>query len=369
MGPLAGVRVVELAGLGPAPFAGMLLADLGAAVVRIDRPDRSGTGGPAEVMGRGKVSVCLDLKTAAGRDEAFALIADADVVIEGFRPGVMERLGLGPDDVLARSPHIVYGRMTGWGQTGPAALTAGHDITYLALTGALGAIGRADGPPQVPLNLLGDFGGGAMLLVVGILAALHHVAAGGPGQVVDAAIVDGVELLASQLWGAKAAGRWRDQRGVNRLDTGWPHYDVYETADHLWMAVGALEKKFFDAFLDGLGLAEWSDAHEDESRWPALHDAISARFATRSRAQWCAVFAGTDACVAPVLTWDEAAEHPHLLARRTVVEVAGVRQPAPAPRFSATPLGPPRPAPTVGAPSSGGADRPGVRSGSQRAKV
>jgi alpha-methylacyl-CoA racemase len=348
-GPLAGLRVIEIAGIGPAPFAGMLLADLGAEVLRVDRPGPPAVPGDPrhDLLGRGKRSVVLDLKRPRAAAVVRGLAARADILVEGFRPGVAERLGIGPDDCLAANPRLVYGRMTGWGQDGPLAPAAGHDVTYLALSGVLHAIGPAGGPPVPPVNLLGDYGGGGMLLAVGVLAAAWRVRGGEPGQVVDAAVVDGAALLATQVLGFLAGGLWRDERGVNLLDGGAPNYGVYPTADGRHLAVGPLEPKFFAEFaqrLGGLGedLSPYSPAD-----WPALRERIAARLATRGRDEWLAVFDGSDACVAPVLSLTEAPGHPHVAARGTYVDAHGVRQPAPAPRFSATPaalrLPPPRP--------------------------
>ncbi|MGH3498719.1 MAG: CaiB/BaiF CoA transferase family protein [Nocardioidaceae bacterium] len=336
-GPLAGVRVVELAGIGPAPFAGMLLADLGADVIRVDRPGGGLPSGPPELdlLRRGRPSVEVDLKTPAGVDAVLELVDRADAFIEGFRPGVAERLGLGPVPCLARNRRLVYGRMTGWGQDGPLASSAGHDIDYIAVTGALHAIGRAGGPPQVPVNLVGDFGGGAMYLVVGVLAALIEARDSGEGQVVDAAIVDGAAHLSTMVLGMLAAGGWREARGTNLLDTGAPFYDVYETADGRHVAVGALEPQFWAVLVQRAGLADLPD-RGDPAQWPALRDLLATAFAARTQAEWTDLFDGSDACVAPVLSYAEAAQHPHLAARGTYVEHAGVVQPAPAPRFSRT---------------------------------
>jgi alpha-methylacyl-CoA racemase len=340
-GPLTGLRVVEMAGLGPAPFAAMVLADLGADVLRVDRPGGPGlqVAPPAyDVLTRGRRNVCLDLKDPQAREVVLDLVARADVLLEGFRPGVMERLGLGPQDCEAVNERLVYARMTGWGQDGPLAGTAGHDITYVAVTGALHATGRAGGPPQVPANLLGDFGGGAMLCLVGILAALQERHASGRGQVVDAAIVDGTALLTAQLQGLLAAGVWEPSRGVNLLDTGAPFYDVYATADGQHVAVGALEPKFYAALLEGLGLApEDVPDRADPSLWPRLRTRLAAAFAGRTQAEWVEVFADLDACVAPVVPLDQAPQHPHLAARAAYARVQGVTQPAPAPKFSRTP--------------------------------
>ncbi|MFF1904979.1 CaiB/BaiF CoA transferase family protein [Kitasatospora sp. NPDC058218] len=338
-GPLAGVRVVELAGIGPGPFAGMLLADLGADVVRVDRPDPSPLAqDPAhDVTNRNKRSVLVDLKSPGGPGQVLDLVERAQLLIEGYRPGVAERLGVGPDACLARNPALVYGRMTGWGQEGPLAARAGHDIGYAAVAGVLGLIGDPDQPPAVPANLLGDYAGGSLYLVVGLLAALHHAGATGVGQVVDAAIVDGAAHLTTVLWGLLAAGRWQDRRGVNLLDGGAPCYAVYRAKDGGDLAVGALEPQFYAEFARLLELGPDAPGQYDVARWPELRALIAARFATRTRAEWEAVFAGTDACVEPVLTMRQAAEYGHLVARGTYVEADGFTQPAPAPRFSATP--------------------------------
>lgn len=339
-GPLAGVRVVELAGIGPGPFAAMLLGDLGADVVRVDRPGRPGglKIDPAyDLANRNKRSVLLDLKSERGRDAALGLVERADILIEGYRPGVAERLGLGPDACLDLNPRLVYGRMTGWGQEGPLSGTAGHDIGYIAITGALGMTGAADGPPVAPANLLGDYAGGSLYLVVGVLAALQHARSGGTGQVVDAAIVDGTAHLTAVLHGMMAAGGWQDRRGSNLLDGGCPFYGTYETADGGHMAVGALEPAFYAEFTDLLGVADEAPARGDIDSWDQLRAVIAARFKERTREEWTAVFAGSDACVAPVLSLREAPRHPQLAARGTFVDEAGITQPAPAPRFSATP--------------------------------
>jgi len=332
--------VIELAGIGPAPFAGMLLADLGADVVRVDRP-----GGPAlavvppeqDVLGRGKRSVALDLKHPDGVRRVLDLVAVSDLLLEGMRPGVAERLGVGPDECLARQPALVYGRMTGWGQDGPAAGTAGHDITYVAVSGALGASAPPSDPPMPPLNLLGDFAG-ATYLVVGLLAALHAAKTSGAGQVVDAAMVDSTAHLTTMFHGLLAAGAWTDRPGSNLLDGGAPFYGTYRTADGGWMAVGALEPAFYDVLVHRLGI-ETADRTDrtDPSTWPVLRQRIADVFATRTRDEWTEEFADSDACVAPVLGLGEATRHPHLVARGTFVELGGVVQPAPAPRFSGTP--------------------------------
>jgi alpha-methylacyl-CoA racemase len=336
------VRVVEFAGLGPGPFCGMLLADLGADVVRVDRRRSPGgligSLGQTTILDRGKRSIALDLKDAGDLAVVRALVARADALIEGFRPGVMERLGLGPDELLAVRPALVYGRMTGWGQTGPLSHSAGHDIGYIALTGALGASGRPDERPAPPINLLGDFGGGGVFLALGLLAGLLHARSTGEGQVVDAAIVDGTAALTTLIHGLMGAGAWRDQRGVNLLDTGAPFYDVYRCADGQFVAVGALEEPFYAALLDGLGLTDDGlPAREDPANWPALRARFTEVFAARTRAEWWQVFAGTDACVAPVWSLGEATTDDHNRARDAFVEVDGIVQPAVAPRFSATP--------------------------------
>ena len=335
MGPLDGVKVVELAGIGPAPFACMLLAELGAEVLRIERPGGGLAMGPPELelVNRGRRNVAMDLKNPAAIDAVLQLVAGADVLVEGFRPGVAERLGLGPEACHEVNPKLVYGRMTGWGQDGPLAQSAGHDIDYLALSGALHLIGRAGGPPQVPANLLGDFAGGSLYLVVGVLAALVEARASGQGQVVDAAIVDGSAHLTTMLLGALAGGSWKQERGTNLLDTGAPFYDVYETADSQYLAVGALEPQFYDELIRLLGITV-PDRY-DLASWPELRKVLTEAFAQRTQAEWTEVFDGSDACVSPVLPL--AGEHPHLAARATFVEKDGVRQAAPAPRFSRTP--------------------------------
>jgi alpha-methylacyl-CoA racemase len=338
-GPLSGVRVVELAGIGPGPFAAMLLADLGADVVRVDRPGGVALGVDPEydVTNRNKRSVLVDLKAPDGPARVLDLVERADILIEGNRPGVTERLGVGPGPCHARNPRLVYGRMTGWGQDGPLAQRAGHDIAYIALTGTLGMIGSPGEPPPAPANLLGDYAGGSLYLVVGVLAALHHARVTGTGQVVDAAIVDGTAHLSAMIHGMLAAGGWQDRRAANLLDGGCPYYGTYETADGKHMAVGALEPRFYAEFVDLLGLADFADARRDWTRWGELREAVAARFRSRTRDEWTDVFAGTDACVAPVLSLREAPHHPHLAARGTFTEHGGITQPAPAPRFSATP--------------------------------
>ena len=343
-GSLDGLTIVELAGIGPAPFAGMMLADHGARVIRVERPGlpRPELRGP---LARSREWAVADLKTPEGVASVRALAADADGLIEGFRPGVLERLGLAPATLLADNPRLVVGRVTGWGQDGPLAPAAGHDIDYLALSGTLSLVGRTGSPPTPPANLLGDFGGGGMLLAFAMLAGVLSARATGRGQVIDCAMVDGCALLASMVWGFRAIGLWDGARGENLLDTGAPFYEVYECADGRHVAVGAIEPAFHAALRDTLGLADDAlfDAPMDARRWPAMKARLAAIFATRSRDDWVARFEGIDACVAPVLTMAEAPAHPHNAARGTFVEVGGVLQPAPAPRFSATPAPHPRP--------------------------
>ena len=338
-GPLAGVRVVELAGIGPGPFAAMLLSELGADVIRVERPTPSAVELPVryDLFRRSHPSLTCDLRTPEGRDAVLSLVGSAEALIEGNRPGVTERLGLGPEDCWARNPRLVYGRMTGWGQTGPLAQTAGHDITYLAVSGALDPIGRADTGPVLPVNLLGDFAGGSLYLLAGVLAALWEARASGKGQIVDAAIVDGAASLTTLLHGMLAAGLWTTQRGTNLLDGGVPWYDVYRTADDKWMAVGALEPSFFAEFTRLLPIAATESDRSDPARWPELRHRIAAQFAQRSREDWTTIFAGSDACVAPVLSLAEAKDHPHNRERNTFLQLHGITQPAPAPRFSRTP--------------------------------
>ena len=354
MGPLAGLRVIELAGIGPVPMCATLLADLGADVVRIDRLEPSGLGVEMErrvhVHGRSRRSAAFDLKVPAAREAVLALVAGADVLLEGFRPGVAERLGLGPADCHARNPRLVYGRMTGFGQDGPLAQAAGHDLNYLALAGALHAIGPAGGAPVPPLNLVADYGGGALYLAFGVMAALHERTQSGRGQVVDAAMVDGVASLMGLFHGLQAAGAWSDARGTNLLDGGAPFYATYETADGQWVSIAAIEPKFYAELARRIGLDErFVAAQNDRSQWPAMREAIAAIVRGRTRAAWCEQLEGTDACFAPVLTVGEAARHPHARARGTYVEVEGVVQPGPAPRFDRSAPVPVRPAPEVGA--------------------
>src|SRR3954463_14549681 len=341
-GPLAGIKVLELESIGPSPFAGMLLADMGADVLVIDRPEGTDLGLKRErwydVLMRGKRSVMLDLKKKECVAAALELVGKADALIEGMRPGVMERLGLGPDQAFERNPKLVYGRMTGWGQTGPLAERAGHDINYIALTGVLNAIGRKGGAPVPPLNLVGDFGGGGMLLGFGVACALLEAGRSGKGQVVDAAMVEGASLLAAMFSGFLAANTWSEERGANILDTGAPWYNVYETRDGKYVSIAAIEAKFYDELLSRLNLKgrNLPDQYE-RARWPEMREVFRRTFKSRTREEWCRVFEGSDACFAPVLTFSESSPHPHTAARASHVEVGGVAQPAPAPRFSRTP--------------------------------
>lgn len=335
-GPLAGFRVLEFAAIGPVPFCAMLLADLGATVVRVDRRGGSRSEHDVPVLDRGRSSIALDLRKPEAVEVALRLAAGADALIEGYRPGVMERLGLGPGACFARNRRLVYGRLTGWGNEGPLAQTAGHDINYIALTGALNAIGEAGRRPVPPMNLLGDFGGGSMLLAVGVLAALLEARASGSGQVVDAAITDGTALLMTLIYELKQLGRWSSNRGTNVFDGGAPFYATYQCADGGYVAVGAYEEAFYRELLERLGIAESRFAAQwDRKEWPALRSALAEAFSKRSRAEWVAHFAGSDACVTPVLDLDEAPQHPHNRARRTFAAPGPV--PAAAPRFSRTP--------------------------------
>ncbi|MFT4256928.1 MAG: CaiB/BaiF CoA-transferase family protein [Pseudoxanthomonas sp.] len=345
-GPLRGLKVVEFVGLGPAPFCAMMLADMGAEVIRIDQKRPQGAPSSAffaeprfDILARGRRSLALDLKHPDGLATALHLIGRADALVEGFRPGVMERLGVGPDVCLTRNPKLVYGRVTGWGQSGPLALAAGHDLNYIALTGALYGIGDADRPPTVPLNLIGDFGGGAMMLAFGIACALLEAGRSGRGQVVDAAMTDGAALLSAVAYAFKAGGTWSNERAANLLDGGAPFYACYACQDGKFVAVGAIEPQFYSLLRERLGLQEnpLFDAQHDRARWPEQRRVLSELFASRSRVHWCGLLEGSDACFAPVLDWDEAPAHPHNVARGTFVEIDGVVQPAPAPRFSASP--------------------------------
>lgn len=339
-GPLAGLRALELGGIGPGPFCGMLLAGLGVDVVKVERVDAvEGAAGSArfEVLDRGRTSVAIDLKSPEGRDIALSLAGTCDMVFEGFRPGVAERLGVGPADCMARDPRVVYGRMTGWGQDGPLAHTAGHDLNYIAVTGALDAIGPAGGPPVPPLNLVGDFGGGGVFLALGLVSAVWEAARSGRGQVVDASVVDGTAALLGMHMGMRGAGDWPGGRGENLLDGGAHFYGVYECADGRFVSVAAIEPQFCERFLDGLGLRPAARADRmDRAAWPDLRRRVAAAFRQRPREEWLAVFADLDACVAPVLTLDEAADHPHNRARGYLTSFDGVPQPGPAPRFDRT---------------------------------
>lgn len=340
-GPLKGMRIVEMAGIGPGPFCAMMLADMGAEVIRI-HPKNSSPLLPIlntkyDVLARGRRSMAIDLKKPDAAEGIRQLIDRADALIEGYRPGVMERLGLGPEACLERNPKLVIGRMTGWGQTGKLALTAGHDINYISLSGALNAIGRPDAPPVVPLNLVGDFGGGGLMLAFGIVCALLEARHSGKGQVVDAAMTDGSALLASAMFGFKAAGMWSNQRGENLLDGAAHFYDTYECADGKYVSVGAIEPQFYRLLLQELGIADPAfNAQMDSKAWPDLKHRLAEVFKTRPRDEWATIFDGTDACCTPILDWDEAPLHEHNRDRKTFIEIAGVTQPAPAPRFSRT---------------------------------
>jgi alpha-methylacyl-CoA racemase len=342
MGPLAGYRIVEMAGIGPAPFAAMLLADMGAEVIRVDRREAADLGVPGrepkfDVLLRGRRSIAVDVKAEAGREVVKRLTARADAIVEGFRPGVMERLGLGPDVLLAINPKLVFGRMTGFGQDGPLAQAAGHDIDYIALAGVLHAIGRKGEAPLPPLNLVGDFGGGGMFLAFGVVCALLEAQRSGNGQVVDAAMVDGSAALMALIYGLFSQGTWKDERGVNILDTGAPWYDTYRTKDGKWLAVGAIERRFYEEFVERLGLKLGDLLRQhDRGGWPDLRRRFAEAIAARTRDEWERIFEGSDACVAPVLALGEVADHPHNKARGTFVTRDGVLQPAPAPRFSRT---------------------------------
>lgn len=336
MGPLSGVRVVELQGIGPGPFCGMMLADMGAEVIRVDRSANAGVSRGIDVLARGRKSIAVDLKNPEGVETVLELIASADALIEGFRPGVMERLGLGPDVCLERNPKLVYGRMTGWGQEGPYASAAGHDINYIALGGALGSIGRAGEAPVPPLNLVGDFGGGGMLLAFGIACGIVSARSTGQGQVVDAAMVDGTATLMSMFFSMKAMGIW-GERGTNMLDTGAPFYDVYECSDGEYVSIGSIEPQFYALLMELSGLGETDlPAQMSRDEWPAMKQRFAEVFKTKTRAEWCEIMEHTDVCFAPVLSLDEATQHPHNIERQTFIEVDGVVQAAPSPRFSVT---------------------------------
>ena len=357
-GPLAGYRIIELAGIGPAPFGAMMLADMGAEVIRVDRPDAVASiegiqpDGSWDLLNRGRRSVAIDLKHPDGVATVLSLVARADALLEGFRPGVAERLGVGPEPCLARNPRLVYGRMTGWGQDGPNAALPGHDINYLALSGTLSAIGRQGEAPVPPLNLVADFGGGGLLLAFGVVCGLLEARCSGQGQVIDAAMVDGSALLATMIHGLRAGGLWRDERGTNLLDTGAWFYEVYETADAQFLAIGSLEPKFFAELVRLTGLED-VPAQFDPATWPAMKERLAAVIKTKSRDEWCRLLEHSDACVAPVLGLGEAPQHPHNAHRGTFIEVGGVVQPAPAPRFSRTPGAIGRPPPPAGQDTGG----------------
>jgi alpha-methylacyl-CoA racemase len=343
-GPLAGIKVIEMVGLGPCPFTAMMLADMGAEVIRIDRKTKPGADNPFpmlgtkfDVMARGRRSLALDLKHPQARDVVLQLVEQADILIEGFRPGVMERLGLGPDACLARNPKLVFGRITGWGQHGPLSQAAGHDLNYIALSGMLHAMGRADTPPAPPLNLVGDFGGGAMMLAFGVVCAALEARRSGKGQVVDAAMTDGAGLLGAMMYGLRAFGTWSDKREANMLDGGAPFYDTYACLDNKFLSVGAIEPQFYAQLLALSGATDPEFAKQwSQKRWPDLKAKFATLFATRTRDDWCTLLEGSDACVAPVLDMAEAPLHPHNQARGAFIEIDGVTQPAPAPRFSRT---------------------------------
>ena len=353
MGPLEGVKVVEIAGIGPGPFASMMLADMGADVIRIDRANRARGGDPAtppkDPMSRGRRSIAVDLKHPDGIEAVLRIVEQADALIEGFRPGVMERLGLGPDVCLERNPKLVYGRMTGWGQEGPMAQAAGHDINYISLAGVLDHIGRKGERPLAPLNLVGDFGGGGMLMAFGVACALVETARSGEGQVVDAAMVDGAAVLMQMMYGMKAMGVWKDERGTNLLDTGAHFYEVYETKDGKHVSIGSIEPQFYAELVEKTGLeGEDLPAQMDQSQWSKLQERLAAIFKSKTRDEWCEIMEGSDVCFAPVLSMGEAPEHPHNVERETFLDHGGVVQAAPAPRFSRTAPEVVRPAPHIG---------------------
>ena len=337
MGPLTGIRVVEMAGIGPGPFTAMMLSDLGAEVIRVDRLSHKGIGHRANVLNRGRKSIALDLKNPRGVETTLRLIEQADVVLEGFRPGVMERLGLGPEKCLSVNPRLIFGRMTGWGQTGPLSQAAGHDINYISIAGALGAMGYADRPPAPPLNLVGDFGGGAMYLLTGILAALVERATSEQGQIIDAAMSDGTASLLSPFFGLMAMNMWTTDRFSNRLDGGAFYYGSYECSDGRYISIGSLEPQFYALLLEKAEITDPEFQEQlDEAAWPAKREKLTQLFKTKTRQQWCDIMEGTDVCFAPVLDLKEAPNHPHNIDRKTFVELDGVVQPAPAPRFSRT---------------------------------
>ncbi len=345
MGPLKGYRILEFAGIGPGPFCAMMLSDLGAEVIRIDRKSSAGAGSPYDVLNRGRRSLALDLKVPESVEAVLRMVEQADALFEGFRPGVMERLGIGPKICLARNPKLVYGRMTGWGQKGPLAHAAGHDINYISLNGILHAIGTPGAPPVPPLNLVGDFGGGGMLLALGLVCALLETQKSGEGQVIDAAMVDGSSALLAGIYGGWSSGGWHNERGANTLDGGAHFYGAYECADGKYVSVGAIEPQFYALLLEHLGTDDESlEAQLDRDQWPEFKVKLAAIFMTKTRGEWCEIMEGTDICFAPILDFEEIAEHPHNKARNAFVEVDGVMHQAPAPRFSRTPAeiqGPP----------------------------
>ncbi|MEE3237750.1 MAG: CaiB/BaiF CoA-transferase family protein [Pseudomonadota bacterium] len=337
MGPLTGIKVIEMAAIGPVPFCAMMLSDMGAEVIRIDRLSQKGSGSSANVLYRGRKSVAFDLKNSIALDSTLRLSDQADVILEGFRPGVMERLGLGPEVCLERNPKLIYGRMTGWGQSGPLSHAAGHDINYISIAGALGSMGYADRPPAPPLNLIGDFGGGAMYLLAGILAAIVERNSSGKGQVVDAAMTDGTASLLSPFYGLMAMGMWSTERYSNRLDGGAFYYGSYECSDGKYISLGSLEPQFYALLLEKCGITdETFKEQSDQKAWPIKREKMEALFKTKTQQEWCGILEGTDVCFAPVLNLKEAPDHPHNKTRQTFVKVQGVTQPAPAPRFSRT---------------------------------
>lgn len=342
MGPLSGITIIEMAGLGPAPFAAMMLADQGARIIRVERPGTPPA--PRNVLCRNRSSIVVDLRTAEGRQVVLDLVKDAHALIEGFRPGVMERLELGPEACMQHNPKLVYGRMTGWGQSGPLAPTAGHDLNYISLTGVAHAVGHAGQPPVPPLNLVGDYGGGGMLLAFGVMCAIWEARHSGQGQVIDAAMVDGASALMAEYYSFMANDQFSDQRGTHLLDGGAPFYAMYQTQDGEYISVGALEPKFYAELLERLGLDDDTFAQQyQQDQWPDMKARLTTLFASRTRAQWCELLEGTDVCFAPVLYLDEVSEHPHHKARQTIIDIDGVKQAAPAPRFSRTPARTPEP--------------------------
>lgn len=337
MGPLSGYRIIEVVGIGPGPFAGMMFADMGADVIAVDRPGAGGTSLPVDINRRGKRSIELDLKSEDGKATFLKLCGTADALVEGFRPGVMEKLGLAPDDVAAANPKLVYGRMTGWGQTGPLASTAGHDINYIALSGALHAVGPADGPPTVPLNLMADYGGGGMMLAFGLVCALLEAQKSGKGQIIDVSMVEGSSALMSVFHSLMASGMWAPKRGVNMLDGGAHFYSTFETADGEYVSFGAIEPQFMQVFIEKTGLdASWMQNHMSPPEWPRLKTELTELFKAKTSAEWQALLAGSDACFAPIIPFWEAHTHPHNAARESFVEIDGLMQPAPTPKFSRT---------------------------------